>query len=392
MALIYTHSNNFKKTALASFSNLKKHANSASCHQIIIKLQPLRDEIIKLFSTCCKKWDTKLDDILKEYLSLIIGFTRMHPDIKTNSDSNKQTFISNSQHFTWTSSISNGVTKNINEFSFEYSSILLGYIAVLSNNVSSCLLEPNIGDDILLACHKKLRKCLFFIQKLRSFLNSIPRTTLFTDDLNDNILQSYESQLMAEIQEITINKAIVSKHNPRLICDLCCKTMALFDESASNLKSVDSKQLSDNKYVNGWLTYLEFKTKLMMCMAYLYYGEELFTEKRIGSAISCIKEAKNLFTQLRSLGLKYYDSKASKSINPTQLLFFTKLESNIDTRYDFINYENNLLHHQKMDLITCPLPNKPNEFGSASPLVDEDYFNINPLWTNDAFSNFKWYI
>eukprot|EP00040_Diaphanoeca_grandis_P030118 m.177504 g.177504 ORF g.177504 m.177504 type:complete len:435 (+) comp31896_c0_seq2:208-1512(+) len=190
-------------------------------------------------------------------------------------------------------------------------------------------------------------------------------------DLDEKIVKCIAEQLLAEAQEVTVNRARVKGHKDELIAALALNEHDRFVQAKAHIESMDAKLVEDI-----W-SYFDFKIDYYDAMSLCYNGEHLFKQDKAGAAIKCFREATMKFEQCQKTALTYSKkrskrknlSKSTTIKDVTEAPAFLSLGKTIKSSLEKAEHENGFIYKEK-------IPSELPELIVSKSLIEKKTFDF----------------
>lgn len=202
-------------------------------------------------------------------------------------------------------------------------------------------------------------------------------------DLDPKMLKCMAEQLLAEAQEVTVNRAREKGHADELVAALALNERDRFVESKKHIETMDPKLVEDI-----W-SYFDFKIDYYEAYALCFNGDFLFKQEKAGDAIKCYREAALKYEKCQQTALAYSKKRtkrknlAKSTAQPVSESYaFVALGKKIKASRDKAEHENGFIYKMKVpselpelvpskSLITA----KPYELPERSMMWNEASFD-----------------
>lgn len=165
-------------------------------------------------------------------------------------------------------------------------------------------------------------------------------------DLDERIIEGRIQQLLAEAQEVTIERGRRKNNSPELIAGLAHDNYMRFTSALNKISSVDEQ------YVGDLRRYLKFKIKFHEAYAYCFTGQYLFAQEKCGEAIRAYQQSKEACGAAEKAARDYVKL-STRKLNMTFQNFlenpiYLQLGKEITIHSDKAERENSFIYHHKV--------------------------------------------
>ncbi|KAI6188322.1 BRO1 domain-containing protein [Aphelenchoides besseyi] len=361
------HRNPLKSTKVAKFE-LKTVVTNGEASKICSELRLRREQFIDLIRNTSTSDLELVESEFEQYLRLLHGFVY---DVNNPEKNSKLRYLGK---FVWTNTLTGADAYISADSWFEVLSMCVNMAIFYMKKAAFISAKDEVREVDAKQIHTALRKAagiFVFVLKNREKVGVIPSAPC--NDLDERILNAYQSQCIAEAQEVTIARAIELKHSPKLISNLANETANLYAKCDKFLENFDASN------VEKWRKYFQLKSKFYQSYAFSYLCEHLLTEDKCGQAIRACTEGNRCYKESSDLCSLYAKAQGPGFIaKPECHLFFRRIGPILNRHMEKAQRENSFIYHEKVP-DECPALEGETEYGLAKP-IDFNYPTKSDLW------------
>jgi hypothetical protein len=281
-------------------------------------------------------------------------------------------------HFKWFDNVSAAIME-VDSAHYEKLCVITNYGLWLAKHATKLAQTKSDDEEAGKQIYRSSRlSASIFDYVLKQELPSYPYSP--NTDMDERIMEARVHQLLAEAQEVTIERGRRKGNSPELIAGLAHDNFIRFTSALNKISSVDEQ------FVGDFRRYLKFKIKFHESYAFCFTGQSLFKEEKIGEAIKAYEQSKAACYEAE-LAAKEYVKKSTRKLNMTFQNFldnpiYLQLGKEIITHSEKATRENGFIYHQKVPITDMDmLPPKA--------LVSVEQFSPPPLnaefWAKSKF-------
>lgn len=256
--------------------------------------------------------------------------------------------------FKWTDNVT-GTIVQVEDVQYEKNCVLINLGLWLAKHATKLAQTKSDDEEVGKDIYRSLRLAAATFDHIqKKELEKYPYSP--NTDMDERILEARVIQLLAEAQEVTIERARRKKHKPDLIAGLAHDNYIRFQTALSKITSVD------DAYVGDFRRYLLFKAKFHEAYAFCFTGMQFFVEEKCGDSIKAFDQAKLACTQAEKLAKDYVKLQSKKVQNAVFQNFlenpiYIQLGKELQMASDKSDRENGFIYHHKIpttDKEMCP--------------------------------------
>ena len=213
-----------------------------------------------------------------------------------------------------------------------------GYIIAPSVCVSETIKEQNSKES-----YQLLRSAAGLLGYVSQTI--IPKLKQIPDpmsDLDNVVLQQYQTQFLAEAQELALFRCLHQKYSFEVTGPLAAATGEKFMELEHGISPKNGPKNMNDDTVKYWQRYGLVKHNLWMAVARCCQAEMLLANNQAGEAIRCVEEAKNHAKVFSDTA-----AKSRKDLGGVPDYAFHLVTKWVEKTGGKVERENTLLHHQR---------------------------------------------